>query len=57
MTFPYKYDIIYLHGGTYMKRNNEQLFAILDEAAEKGITPDLYQYYKGLANNRVILAG
>ena len=40
-----------------MKRNNEQLFAILDEAAEKGITPDLYQYYKGLANNRVILAG
>ena len=40
-----------------MKRNNEQLFAILDEAAEKGITPDLYQYYKGLANDRVILAG
>ena len=40
-----------------MKRSNEQLFAILDRAAENGITPDLYQYYKGLANDRVILAG
>lgn len=40
-----------------MKKNNEQLFAILDDAAANGITPDLYQYYKGLANDRVILAG
>lgn len=40
-----------------MKRNNEQLFAILDGAATNGIAPDLYQYYKGLANDRVILAG
>ena len=40
-----------------MKRSNEQLFAILDGAATNGIAPDLYQYYKGLANNRVILAG
>lgn len=40
-----------------MKRSNEQLFAILDEAATNGIAPDLYQYYKGLANDRVILAG
>lgn len=40
-----------------MKRSNEQLFAILDGAATNGIAPDLYQYYKGLANDRVILAG
>ena len=40
-----------------MKKNNEQLFAILEDSAANGITPDLYQYYKGLANNRVILAG
>lgn len=40
-----------------MKKNNEQLFAILEDSAANGITPDLYQYYKGLANSRVILAG
>ena len=40
-----------------MKKNNEQLFAILEDWAANGITPDLYQYYKGLANSRVILAG
>ena len=40
-----------------MKKNNEQLFAILEDSAANGITPDLYQYYKGLANNSVILAG
>lgn len=40
-----------------MKKSNEQLFAILDGAATNGIAPDLYQYYKGLANDRVILAG
>ena len=52
MTILKKYDIIYLYGGTYMKRSNEQLFAILDGAATNGIAPDLYQYYKGLANDR-----
>ena len=57
MTILKKYAIIYLYGGTYMKKNNEQLFAILEDSAANGITPDLYQYYKGLANNRVILAG
>ena len=57
MTILKKYAIIYLYGGTYMKKNNEQLFAILEDSAANGITPDLYQYYKGLANNRLILAG
>lgn len=38
-------------------KNDEQIFAILEEGVNSGLSPDLYQYYKGLANSRVILAG
>lgn len=38
-------------------KNNEQLFAILEDSEVNGVAPDLYQYYKGLANNRIILVG